>query len=172
MLSQFDANSYTYLCARVKDHTYVTIWTMQSRLYDTDYVVKTVMVPTSRQVWIKIDSQWDQQEFSHVQLFTRSTLMKSICHKINSISQMLPKAVPSVSHKRMPNTYHNRDHKATTVLKIGTQGWIRWWRRLTKPLLIIEVLIKKEQASSETKLQQLEMGSRAPPHKKRWMEKD
>jgi len=41
-----------------------------------------------------------------------------------------------------------------------------------KPLLIIEILIKKEQASSETKLQQLEMGSRAPPHKKRWMEKD
>ena len=25
MLSQFDANSYTYLCARVKDHTYVTV---------------------------------------------------------------------------------------------------------------------------------------------------
>ena len=66
MLSQFDANSYTYLCARVKDRTYVTIWTMQSRLYDTDYVVKTVMVPTSRQVWIKIDSQWDQQELGRV----------------------------------------------------------------------------------------------------------
>ena len=39
---------------------------MQSRLYDTDYVVKTVMVPTSRQVWIKIDSQWDQQELGRV----------------------------------------------------------------------------------------------------------
>ena len=25
MLSQFDANSYTYLCARVKDRTYVTL---------------------------------------------------------------------------------------------------------------------------------------------------
>ena len=38
---------------------------MQSRLYDTDYVVKTVIVPTSRQVWIN-DSQWDQQELHGV----------------------------------------------------------------------------------------------------------
>jgi len=36
---------------------------------------------------------------------------------------------------------------------------------------IIEV-IKKEQASSEIKLQQLEMGGRAPSHKMRCLEKD
>jgi len=41
----------------------------------------------------------------------------------------------------------------------------------TQTFEVIEVM-KKEQASSEIKLQQLEMGGRAPPHIKRCMEKD
>ena len=36
----------------------------------------------------------------------------------------------------------------------------------------ITEVMKKEQASSEIKLQQLEMGGRAPPRRKRCMEKD
>jgi len=30
ILSQFDVNSYMYLCARVRDHTYVTVLVLYS----------------------------------------------------------------------------------------------------------------------------------------------
>jgi len=37
MLSQFDANSYTYLCARVKDRTYVTVYSSEQEVFPDHY---------------------------------------------------------------------------------------------------------------------------------------
>ena len=71
--------------------------------------------------------------------------MKSICLKISSISQMLSKGVSPVWPFEFIET-----HRGGKIIKI----------------------MKKEQASSEINLQQLEMGGWALPRKKRCMEKD
>ena len=67
-----------------------------------------------------------------------------------------------------------RGHKQITTLKGGTQDERRLIVEKAHPNIfeVFEVM-KKEQASSEMKLEQLELGrGRAPPRKKRFIEKD
>ena len=71
-------------------------------------------------------------------------------------------------------------HNGTTMIMRGHgQTTTLWHTRLMKMVgkahpNVFEVfeVMRKEQASSEMKLEQLELGDRAPPRKKRCIEKD